>query len=413
MKALFMIHSFRYGIVLVYFLLSVCFPFLMMLEGNYYLHLNFNGLVILNFGFVILGTFVLKPNWSFGKFERGLLLLTALIFANLMIHGIYREEWVNFSYILSITLVSVVIKNIDHSKNSIKLDVYISFCLALSVLIHLLLALIRGYGKLGFTNDCFVNAGQFSSFLMIFSPLFLSICYFQKSETKIEYILKTLCAVACILIFFIVIFNNTRTGWLGAILISSIYHWIWEQKKRANDKISASVKANAVLKIGFVFSLLSISAYLGKQDSAEGRLLIWKLSTTIIRDNPLTGVGFNRFEAVYNMYQSNYFRTHIDPRAAWLADDTLVAYNDFLHFTVELGLFIFLPLFLLFLEAKRMLSIILQKNIKDISVKNTSFIGLLIVVFFQMLFSYPFSIIEVTNAIFLNFLYVTLTDESN
>ena len=146
-------YNIAYKIVLIYFLLSVCFPFLMMLEGNYYLHLNFNGLVIANFGFIIFGVCALKPKWNIGTFEKGLLLLNALIFANIIIHVIYREEWLNFSYILSITLVSILIKSVDYSKSIVKLNSYIPVFFVLSVLIHLILALIHGYGKLGFTND--------------------------------------------------------------------------------------------------------------------------------------------------------------------------------------------------------------------------------------------------------------------
>ena len=398
-------------LILSYFLLSVCFPFFMMLEGNYYLRLNFNGIIITNFIFIIIGLFLLKPNWHIENFEKGLLALTMLVFINLLVHGIYKEEWLNFSYLLSITLILIIFKNIEFSKSVLRLDLYVPLIFSLLVLIHLLLAFRHGYGKLGFTNDCFINPGHFSGFVIIFCPLFLSISYFKKANTKLGSIVKIICSITCALAFFIVVFNNTRTGWIGAIIISNIYHLIWQLRKNPDGRISLPTKINGILQMGFIVFLFGFAAYLSKRESAEGRLLIWRLSATIIKDNPLTGVGFNRFEAVYNLYQSDYFKTHNDPKSAWLADNVLVAYNDFLHFTVELGLFFLLPIFYLLAEIVKKFSWILKTDLKDISIKNASFIGLATIVFLQMFFSYPLSIIEITNAIFLNFLYVTMTDE--
>ena len=397
--------------VITYFLLSVFFPFLMMLEGNYYLQLNFNGILILNFIFIFIGAFLLRPKIEIENLEKGLLLLTIIVFINLLIHGIYKEEWIHFSYILSIALLAIVLKNIEYPKNFLALNLYIPIIFALSILSHLLLAIINGYGKLGYTNECFINPGHFSSFLMIFSPIFFSVSYFKKIENKIDYIFKITCWLICILIFFIVVFNNTRAGWIGAILISSLYHWIWQLRKDKEKRISISMKVNTILRIGFLFLLFTISAYFLKKDSSDGRFLIWKLSVKIIKDNPLTGVGFNRFEAIYNLYQSDYFKTHSDSKAAWLADNVLVAYNDFLQLIVELGILALLPIFYFLFNTMKHVSFIFKKNLEDISIKDMSFTALSIVVFLQLFFSYPLRITEITNAIFINFLYLSIPEE--
>ncbi len=43
--------------------------------------------------------------------------------------------------------------------------------------------------------------------------------------------------------------------------------------------------------------------YLVKLDSAQGRLLIWKNTVALIKDNFWTGVGYGNFPKAYTAYQ--------------------------------------------------------------------------------------------------------------
>jgi O-antigen polymerase len=394
-----------------YFTLSVLMPFLSLREDNYYLNLNFNGVLILNFVFIFLGVFALKSNWEIGSLGKGLLMLTIVVLGNLLVHGILKNEWINFSYILSVTLFYIIFKNIKSSEKSSKLNLFISLIFASTILIHLFLAFIHGYNKLGFTNGCFINPGHFSSFLIIFCPFFFSIAYFKKKENKESHIIKIISWLICVLIFFLVAFNNTRTCWVSAILMSVIYHWIWKLKQTKLSSISISMKVNQILRILFIFLLFFLAAYFAKKDSSDGRLLIWKLSIKIFEDNPLFGIGYNKFQSVYNLYQSDYFKNHSNAEAAWLSDNVLVAYNEFLQSLVELGFWALLLFIYLIVIIVKKVSYILNKNIGNISIKDMSLIGFIIVVFLQMSFSYPFRIIDISQAIFLNFLLLTVIDE--
>ena len=49
---------------------------------------------------------------------------------------------------------------------------------------------------------------------------------------------------------------------------------------------------------GFVGGL-SFFLYIVKKDSANGRLLIWRVTTAIIADNPVKGVGIREFSGEY------------------------------------------------------------------------------------------------------------------
>jgi hypothetical protein len=88
-----------------------------------------------------------------------------------------------------------------------------------------------------------------------------------------------------------------------------------------------------------IISVIAFLLYNLKPASAFGRLTIYKVSTNTISDHPLIGIGPNRFSAVYNNYQSGYFKKENHSIAAQLiADNTFEAFNSIVQVTVEYGL---------------------------------------------------------------------------
>ena len=78
---------------------------------------------------------------------------------------------------------------------------------------------------------------------------------------------------------------------------------------------SSSIKWNVYNISLTVFVLLLFVSVAGtkmygmKKDSADGRLLIWKLSAEMIVANP-AGYGYGLFEKNYNLYQADHFSGH-------------------------------------------------------------------------------------------------------
>lgn len=85
--------------------------------------------------------------------------------------------------------------------------------------------------------------------------------------------------------------------------------------------------------ITFLFGI-----YQFKKESADGRLLIWKVSTHIIKDNPLFGVGFDRFKTHYMDAQATYFIENKDASEVMRADNNYYAFNELAQLTVENGI---------------------------------------------------------------------------
>ncbi|OMP79656.1 O-antigen ligase family protein [[Flexibacter] sp. ATCC 35208] len=90
-----------------------------------------------------------------------------------------------------------------------------------------------------------------------------------------------------------------------------------------------------VLMIGIV---ILTGAYFIKKDSADGRMLIWKVTIDMIGQQPVWGVGYDRFAAKYMNYQGAYLAARGSNEEGQLADNVYYAFNDLLQVTAELGL---------------------------------------------------------------------------
>jgi O-antigen ligase len=94
------------------------------------------------------------------------------------------------------------------------------------------------------------------------------------------------------------------------------------------------------MESGLVLVLLlsGFGLYQMKQDSADGRRLVWKVSAEMVREHPL-GIGTGMFEHDYNLQQGAYFASgEATDAERWVSDTVYMAYNDYLEQGVETGL---------------------------------------------------------------------------
>jgi O-antigen ligase len=95
------------------------------------------------------------------------------------------------------------------------------------------------------------------------------------------------------------------------------------------------------LKLASILVFLLVSAfilYFQKRDSANGRLLIWKVSTEMVKDKPFWGHGYGAFKAEYMDYQAKYFKENPDSKFGFLADNVKHPFNELIKILVEFGL---------------------------------------------------------------------------
>jgi len=128
--------------------------------------------------------------------------------------------------------------------------------------------------------------------------------------------------------------------------------------------------------------------YHQKKDSADGRFLIWRVSSEMINDRPSFGHGYGAFQAKYMDYQAEYFKNNPNSEFAILADDVKQPFNEFIKVAVEfgmVGLFVIL-LLIMFLFWK----IIKSKN-EDRHLVISGITSFLVLAFF----SYPMYYVSV------------------
>jgi len=198
-----------------------------------------------------------------------------------------------------------------------------------------------GYGLVDVTG-VFNNTGILGGFMAIVFVATLGFpirnTHSRKFIHRIPF-MKILRFVILFLLFIQLLASHSRAAWFGC-LAGCIYFIVC----RPNSIFQRFVQKNSFRKLlmGVVISLSVIALLVGlytiRKDSADGRLLIWKVSLEMVKDKPIFGHGINGFEANYMEYQAQYFAAHPDSPFSNLADNNRVAFNEVLKLLVEQGI---------------------------------------------------------------------------
>ncbi len=154
--------------------------------------------------------------------------------------------------------------------------------------------------------------------------------------TKSGQIGKYFAAVILIAIAMAVFLSGSRTGIL-AIIISSVVFFLSGSNRINVFRQLSHYRLITALGIG----CLAVSVFIlyhQKKDSANGRLLIWRVSSEMIKDRPLLGHGYGAFKAKYMDYQAEYFKNNPGSDYALLADNVRHPFNEFIKVAVEFGI---------------------------------------------------------------------------
>ena len=183
----------------------------------------------------------------------------------------------------------------------------------------------------------FQNPGVYANYLACIFPLALAMLLYSKKQPKRILSVISLVFIVCC---FIMPFTMARAAWLGMFVGSLV---ITEYRYGWLSKIIFRMK-KFLLIFGIVAILIFICGvgvvlYHLKPESAQGRLLIYKIALGMCKEHPLMGTGFNTFAREYNMYQADYFASGAGSETEkWLANINQVAFNEYLQIAVETGL---------------------------------------------------------------------------
>ena len=228
----------------------------------------------------------------------------------------------------------------------------------------------KPWQNLSHITGIFNNTGLFGGFAALGLIVCLGILFFSISNKRF---LKSLILIFISAFLALQVYaSGSRASWLallGAIFFLLNKHPLWKKYmnllfvkwriERAQNKnphksvVSVSSAFKFFLILFFLIFIIFSSKYLYgiKKDSADGRLLIARVSMDMVKDVPVFGHGISGFKAGYLNYQAGYFRSHPDSPQADLADDVDTSFNEFLKILIEQGiagllLFSFLLFFL-------------------------------------------------------------------
>lgn len=241
-------------------------------------------------------------------------------------------------YFVFATLLVVFIINVLQKKQ-IVLDVFLSKAIfwgtSMTCIFQACYGLYQYIGWLPSNHSKFAITGSFdnptgfAAILAMGFPIGLFLC--AKSGN-----VKRFLAIAGLSVISIAVFlSGSRTGVL-AVFISSVIVLLHKPKIIRKFQQLRYFRLLSGLILGLLISFASI-LYHQKKDSANGRLLIWKVSLEMIKDKPLLGHGNGAFQAKYMDYQAEYFKNNPNSKFKLLADNVKHPFNEFIKVAVEFG----------------------------------------------------------------------------
>jgi O-antigen polymerase len=127
-----------------------------------------------------------------------------------------------------------------------------------------------------------------------------------------------------------------RTAYIGMILILIFY--LCKNHREKINSLKLWMKISALVSLVVLGLTFVIGMYHFKQTSSEGRLLIWKITSQMIKERPC-GYGYGMFEKCYNLRQSLYFaKGNGTDKEINNADFVSMPCNDILEQGVEGGI---------------------------------------------------------------------------
>ncbi len=228
-------------------------------------------------------------------------------------------------------------------------------------------------------NNSFVVTGPFDNPAGISAALAILLPFSLYRFLQKKY--RMMAIVEILLIIFVVILSQARAALLSVFVVLILF--FIDFFKRNNIKLSIYCYA-FILVISF---LLFIILFLAKEDSAKGRLFIWKCSMELIVCKPVLGYGSTGFNANYMNKQASYFLKYPNSEYAIFADNVRHPFNEFLRWMVNYGIIgLCLTLLLIIL----LLRISKKNRSEEMSAVRLSFFSIGTCAFFSYPFSYPF-----------------------
>ena len=182
----------------------------------------------------------------------------------------------------------------------------------------------------------FFNPGPYSGYITIVLPVCL---WAALKFRRLMHYFAWICVGA---ILIVLPAGMSRSAWMAAIVTCGWIYWVerigWK-KTKAMYIMYKKVAAPFIIIVAFLTGCAVVGVYGMKQDSADGRLLMWKITGKAIAEHPVGGTGLGGFPAAYAGTQAEYFRTGTaTDKERLVAGCPEYAFNEYLQIGLEQGI---------------------------------------------------------------------------
>ena len=212
-----------------------------------------------------------------------------------------------------------------------RLKVLISWLLILAGAVEAIWGLLQVYGytpsnhSLYALTGSFYNPGPYSGFLAMCVPVALH------EWLKGKRIWKHLALAALVLMLVVLPSGMSRSAWLAALVASGYVLGMHYREKIYQYR-------KAFLLVALLSVVLGIGAYHWKKDSADGRLLMWKIAAQAVAEHPWQGVGWEQVAGVYGDAQERYFASGMaSVQEEYVAGAPEYVFNEYLQMALAWG----------------------------------------------------------------------------
>jgi O-antigen ligase len=236
---------------------------------------------------------------------------------------------------------------------------WLVICLVLTGLVEAVWGLRQLYGyepsqhSLFRITGSFFNPGPYACYVAVISPMafYYLLKYRTNYATKFHfrnfriYILWGIATLTVVSSVLVLPATMSRASWLAA---TGGCTWVLFTFLTENKKMKAVIALNKkrcmLITSAIVILIIvgGVGMYHLKKDSANGRMLIWKNTIELIKQNPM-GVGIGNFSGSYGHVQAVYFEAeHGTEDEKHVAGNPEYAFNEYLQLCAEQGILAFL-----------------------------------------------------------------------
>ncbi len=187
-----------------------------------------------------------------------------------------------------------------------------------------------GYRCDWFSIPLFRNSSGYAATLVVGLPFVVCRTCDSLKEARHKIPFLGLLGVALTLVALYL--TDSRTGWFAGLLSGvSVCLYVWSQRFSRKQTLLYGLCLFAVLGMSLA------GLYKMRPASADGRTLIYRVTSECIADAPLVGHGTTGFWRDYMPRQADYLTQHPEDDAKKWADNAPYAFNEMLGFALKYG----------------------------------------------------------------------------